>query len=289
MTKSTLGRGLSSLIPPSREAGESAGSSTVHATGERVKKVSTNDIKPNPRQPRTDFDRGSLEELIESIKVHGIIQPLIVQQNKEGYQLIAGERRLRAAKVAGMSSVPVVIRSSSDQENLEIALVENVQRQNLNPIERAFGYQMLVDEFNLTQEAVAKKVGQSRAAVANTLRLLSLPKKMQDALSAGKITEGHAKALMSVESESERERLFKDIVQNKLNVRIAEARAKKVSVRKHTRKTSQKDPNMQVKVDALQEALGTRVDIDRKGEQGAITIHFYSNEELQDIIRKITS
>ena len=287
MTKSTLGRGLNSLIPLSKPAGESGGS--VHATGERVKKVSVNDIKPNPRQPRTDFDRESLEELIESIKVHGIIQPLIVQQNKNGYQLIAGERRLRASKVVGLPSVPVIIRSATDQENLELALVENVQRKNLNPIEKAFGFQLLVDDFNLTQETVAKKVGQSRAAVANTLRLLSLPKKMQEALSAGKITEGHAKALMSVESDDDRERLFKDIVQNKLNVRIAEARAKKVSVRKHTRKRTHTDPNMQLKVDTLQEALGTRVAIDRKGEQGAITIHFYSNEELQDIIRKITS
>ena len=206
MAKRSLGRGLSSLIPPkgvSISATQEAGSKD---SGERISEVSVDQIKANPHQPRQQFDRESLEDLINSIKVHGILQPLVVVKVQGGYELIAGERRLRAAKTLELSRVPVVVRTASEQEKLELALVENVQRQNLNPIEKASGYQLLVDEFSLTQEEVSKKVGQSRAAVANTLRLLSLPATIQNAISEGELTEGHAKVLLSVSSDRDREK-----------------------------------------------------------------------------------
>lgn len=285
MTKNTLGRGLSSLIPP--KAGTPAAESPVVAVKDQVHEIGVNSIAPNPEQPRQQFDRESLEDLINSIKVHGIIQPLIIIEVKGEYQLIAGERRLRAAKMLGLKTVPAIIRTASNQEKLELAVVENVQRQNLNPMEKARAYQRLADEFNLIQEEVAKKVGQSRVAVANTLRLLNLPLEMQRAIQEGKITEGHAKVLLSVASDEERQRIFKELVKNNLSVRSVEAQARKVSVKTHTR-LLRKDANLRDKEERLQDALGTRVEIKKRGQEGTILVHFYSGEELQEIIRKIT-
>lgn len=282
--KSTLGRGLSSLIPPKIIGAEEL---LGIAPKDHIHEIEVGKIQSNPHQPRQQFDREQLEDLINSIKVHGIIQPLIVLEASGEYQLIAGERRLRAAKMLGLKRVPAIVRSASNQEKLEIALVENVQRQNLNPIEKASAYQRLIDEFSLTQEEVAKKVGQSRVAVTNTLRLLHLPAEMQRAISEGKLTEGHAKVLLSIASEEERHRIFKEIVRNNLSVRVVEAQARQVGVRKHTRML-RKDPNLREKEEQLQDALGTRVEIKKSGQQGTILVHFYSPEELQEIIRKIT-
>lgn len=286
MSTGTLGRGLGSLIP-SKSTKQSLNSEDITGPKELIHEVEINKIQPNPLQPRKNFDRNLLEDLINSIKVHGIIQPLVVFEDGNGYQLITGERRLRAAKVLGLKKVSVVVRSVTEQEKLELALVENIQRQNLNPIERAYGYQRLIDEFNLTQEEVAKKVGQSRVAVTNTIRLLVLPTEMQKALQEEKITEGHAKALLGVATSEERRRLFKEILKNKLSVRLTESQARKVSVKKYTRRKII-DPNLQDKVDSLQESLGTKVEIKKQGGQGTIAIHFYSAEELQELINKIT-
>lgn len=281
MTTSTLGRGLNSLIPPM--PGTASGDD-----GERVLQIPIDDIKPNPQQPRQQFDHDALEDLISSIKAHGIIQPLIVIKHGSGYQLIAGERRFRAARTLGKKKVPVIVRSATEQQQLEIALVENVQRQNLNPIDKAIGYQRLIDEFSMTQEAVAQKVGQSRAAVANALRLLQLPQFMMESLADGRLTEGHAKALLSIKNEAERERLFQEIIKNKLTVRVAEGKARRSTpVRAHTRHST--DPNVAAQEDRLREALGTKVSLKRTGTAGTITIYFYSPEELGEIIRKITS
>lgn len=270
------------MIPPrNTDRGEIAEPVVSQGTNE----LPINDIQPNPHQPRKNFDRAALEDLMNSIKIHGIIQPLVVINARGGYQLIAGERRLRAAKLLGLKRVPAVIRTATEQEKLELAIVENVQRQSLNPIERARGFQRLIDEFNLTQDEVGKKVGQNRVTVTNSLRLLTLPDDMQQALVEGKITEGHAKALLGVETAVERERLFKEILKSGLSVRVAESQARRVSVRQHARRS--KDPNMLEKEDALQTALGTKVEIRRKGKRGSITVHFYSSEELQSIISKI--
>ncbi len=284
MNRTGLGRGLNSLIPP-RNMDRSEAEEPVISQG--THELPINEIQPNPHQPRTNFDRVALEDLVNSIKVHGIIQPLVVIHARGGYQLIAGERRLRAAKLAGLKKVPAVIRTATEQEKLELAIVENVQRQSLNPIERARGYQRLIDEFNLIQDEVGKKVGQNRVTVTNSLRLLTLPSDMQQALAEGKITEGHAKALLSVETSAEREKLFREVLKSGLSVRITESQARRVSVRQHARRA--KDPNILEKEDMLQAALGTKVEIRRKGKRGTITVHYYSAEELQAIIRKITS
>ncbi|MFA5051473.1 MAG: ParB/RepB/Spo0J family partition protein [Patescibacteria group bacterium] len=283
MNTSSLGRGLGSLIPPRNRNTNESDTRPIH---QGVNEIDISDIQPNPHQPRQSFDRAALDDLMGSIKIHGIIQPLVVIQARGGYQLIAGERRLRAAKLLGLKKVPVVMRTATEQQKLEIAIVENVQRQSLNPVERAKSYQRLIDEFNLTQEEVSKKVGQSRVAVTNALRLLTLPREIQQALADGKLTEGHAKALLSVDSPAEREKLFREILKGGMSVRVTESQARKVTFRQHARRS--KDPNIQEKEDALQASLGTKVDIKRRGKQGTIVLHFYSNEELQSIIRKIT-
>ncbi len=290
MAQRSLGRGLGSLIPQRQMQSDSSISerNSGAETGERVQEIQINLIQPNPHQPREDFNREKLEDLINSIKQHGIIQPLIVLKHEQGYQLIAGERRYRSAKILGLKTVPAIVRSASEQEKLELAIVENIQRQNLNPIERAYGYQRLLEEFNLTQEQVAKRMGQHRAVVANSLRLLTLPPEIQKALKEGDITEGHAKVLLSITSEPERLRVCKEIIKDKLSVRAVENQARKVSVRRHVRKVN-KDPNMAAREEALQESLGTKVTITRKGQQGTINIHFYSAEEFKAIINKITS
>lgn len=286
MTNSVLGRGLGSLIP-TKKIKPASGENGPTKSDEGVYELAVDAIKPNPHQPRQNFDHTALESLINSIKVHGIIQPLIVLQLGDGYQLIAGERRLRAAKILGLKKVPALIRTATEQEKLELAIVENVQRQNLNPIEKADGYRCLMEEFDLTQEEVAKKVGQSRAVVANGLRLLTLPAEMQKALQEERITEGHAKVILSVASPEERQRLFKQILKDSMSVRRAESEARQVTVRRHTRRVS-KDPNIQEKEELLQSALSTKVEIKKHGQQGTISIHFYSAEEFKGIIDKIT-
>jgi ParB family chromosome partitioning protein len=284
MSKSTLGRGLGSLIPSRADSQEDGFIGTT--SKDQIHEIEVSKIHPNPHQPRRNFDGESLADLVSSIKVHGIIQPLIVLEARGECQLIAGERRLRAAKMIGLKKVPVIIRSVTNQQKLELAIVENVQRQNLNPLERARAYRQLIDEFNLTQEEVAKKIGQSRVTVTNTLRLLQLPPEIQKGLSENKINEGHAKVLLGVSSAEEQMRIFKEIVRNNLSVRVAEVQARKVSVRKHSRILRQ-DANLRASAEQLQDALGTKVEIKKSGQQGAILVHFYSGEELQEIIRKI--
>ncbi|MFA6098109.1 MAG: ParB/RepB/Spo0J family partition protein [Patescibacteria group bacterium] len=286
MSNSTLGRGLGSLIPH-RKIAEEINSTIMPVLDDQIREIEVRLLKPNPHQPRVDFDRANLEDLINSIKVHGIISPLIVIKGQGEYQIIAGERRWRAAKILGLKKVPVVARSATEQEKLELALVENVQRQNLNPIEKAYGYQRLIDEFNLTQEEVGKKVGQSRAAVSNALRLLTLEPEIQKALIEGIITEGHAKVLLGIKNEIERLKVFKNIISHKLSVRSAEDKARTVTVRKHIRQSS-KDPNITALEESIREKLGTKVEIQKNGEQGLVKIHFYSTEELREIINKIT-
>ena len=286
MTKSVLGRGLGSLIPSKQSKNEDQTDQTTNiAAPDQF--IEAAKIQANPHQPRHFFNAESLQELVESIKIHGIIQPLVVYPVKDGYQLIAGERRLRAAREIGLKKVPVIIRGANEQQKLELALVENVQRENLNPIDKAHGFQQLVNEFNLTQEEVGKKVGLSRAAVTNALRLLSLSAEMQSALQNGKISEGHAKVLLSVRSEEERQRIYNEILSGNLSVRRTEEKTQRVSVRQHQRRRTA-DPNLKAKEDLLQEALGTKVEIFKRGEQGSIKVHFYSVVELQSIINKIS-
>ncbi|MFH2105109.1 MAG: ParB/RepB/Spo0J family partition protein [Parcubacteria group bacterium] len=281
MQNKGLGRGLESLIPKTP--------TTKTSTGQGgVVEVLVSKIKPNPQQPRTVIDKVPLQELAASIREHGIIQPLVVSEAVDGsYELLAGERRLRAAMMIGLRQVPVVVRSASKQQKLEVALVENVQRQNLNSVEEAVAYQRLIDEFNLTQDQVAQKVGKSRSAVTNTLRVLTLPTKIQDALAQGKISFGHAKTLLGVKDTKQQEKLFQDILAGQLSVRDTEESVKKVKVNVLGSGQSKEAEVVQLE-EKLRQTLGTKVEIKKHRDKGSIMIGFYSSKELKELVDKIT-
>ncbi len=299
-----LGKGLGSLIPDnlkrgaansvsSPSAGAPAGTPiqsvpVFEAPGERVLQLSPDKIKANRYQPRQVFNHREIEELSASIKQHGILQPLVVSPLPGGeYELIAGERRLRASKILDLKTVPAIVRKAEDQQRLELALIENIQRQDLNVIEEATAYKKLMDEFNLSQEQVAVKVGKSRPAVSNAIRVLGLPVEIRDAVSSQKISAGHARAIAGLNTAQDQIDLFRKIVSEQLNVRDVEREAKKMVVTKHLRKVSF-DPITEDMMDNLRQALGTKVAIKKKGEQGTILINFYSEEELNNIVKKIT-
>lgn len=299
----TLGRGLGSLIPKKSFSKEiSQPSKTISTTSARpvLSKISmpadvsdkiiqmpVAEIKPNPLQPRKRFNFEELEDLVNSIKEYGIIQPLIVTATKGGYELVAGERRLRAAQKLGLKTVPVLIRETKDLEKLELSLIENIQRQDLNPIERAEAYQKLVKEFGLTQEQAAKRLAKPRSVVTNTLRLLELPADIQRAVAEGRINEGHAKVLLGLQTSTQQQTLFRKILYEKLTVRGIETEVKKIQVKKYER-GSGIDVNLKARQEAMARALGTKVKIKKTGLLGGqIVIDFYSEEELDEIVKKI--
>ena len=289
MPQSGLGRGLGSLIPDKNNikkadsVAQAAGSS--QANGSQIFDVPLDKIKANPQQPRNNFDSAPMEELVESIKEHGIIQPLIATKDGDTYELIAGERRLRASKLAGLATVPVVVRQAGEQAKLEMALIENIQRQDLNPIELAHAYRRLVDEFSLGQDAVAKRVGKSRSTVTNILRMLNLPDEIQTALIGGKITEGHAKYLLGVEGEAKQLNLFRKILRNKMTITDTDKEIKRLGGTKRARiKINYRDKDKEF---AFREFFGTKVEVKRKGKGGQIIIDFYSDEELDEITEKV--
>jgi ParB family chromosome partitioning protein len=277
--RSGLGRGLEALIPTTEER-ESA-----------VTQVSVSAITPNPMQPRTTLDPEALEELAASIGEHGMIQPLIVtQQGPERYQLIAGERRLEASRIAGLAMVPVIVKEATPQQVLELALVENIQRADLNPLEEAAAFQQLVEEFGLTQEQVAERVGKSRVAVTNILRLLRLPTEVKQALADGAIREGHARALLGLPTTEAQVAALKTVVSKALSVRQTEELVRRLLAEPPARKPAQPvSPKIRALEEEFRQTLGTRVNLyrDRKG-RGRLVIHFYSEEELQAIYDVIT-
>ena len=302
-----LGRGLSSLIPKkiNKVTTTAQGDAVVGVTGEvdknKILQVSPDKIKTNPMQPRKDFAPESLEELVNSIKQYGVIQPLIVTQPSsapadaealagkkatEGkYELIAGERRLRAAQIIGLDKVPVIVRDAEEQEKLELALIENIQRTDLNSIEEALAYRKLIDEFNLSQEETAKRVGKARSSITNALRVLNLPQEIQQALIAGKISEGHAKLISGLDSENKQMALFNKIARNSLSVESAVKEARRMGGTKAARiKINYADKDKEF---ALREFFSTKVEIKRKGKGGQIIIDFFSDEELEEMIGKV--
>lgn len=244
-------------------------------------------IVPNPHQPRLHFDPEKLDELARSIKEHGILQPLVVSQAGEYYELIAGERRLQAAKKIGLLTVPVVVRDVTEQQKLELAIIENIQRHNLNPIEEAKSYLRLVDEFGLGQEAVAQKMGKSRSGVANTLRLLSLPVEIQRAVAEGKISEGHAKALLAIENPEKQRAVFDLIIKEELTVRETEMKVRSISVKPHLRGTAMLNPEIIQRAEHLTQVLGTKVKIVPAGKGGRIIIEYYSPEDLDGLLKRL--
>lgn len=292
-----IGKGLHSLIPPKSQTEEVSFpkvSQPLRAKKESVFNIETNKISPNPMQPRQEMDREGLQELADSIKEHGILQPLIVTKTvrdlEKGqdveYTLIAGHRRWAAARMLGLPHVPVIIRDSTEQQKLELALVENLQRTDLNALDRAGAFKRLHDEFDLTHQEIAQKIGKSREAVTNTMRLLSLPREIQEGLRAGKISEGHARTIAGIKSPQTQKALFDEIVQNNLNVRQIEQRAREVSVSAHKRKIFH-DPEIKKIAGELTGYFGSKVDIHRSGIGGKVVISFSDKEDLGKVVKKI--
>lgn len=282
--QSGLGRGLGALIP-SRDLDEREEiAKTETVAGVVVQNIPVDQIDPNPHQPRTFFDHMALEDLVNSIKEHGVLQPVVVTMKPDGrFELIVGERRLRASKIAGLETIPAIVRSATEQQKMELALIENVQRSDLNPIEEARAYIRLMEEFGMTQDDVGRRVGKSRPQVANTIRLLQLPEQIRHALEERRISTSNARTLLSLPTEEERLRMFDSLLTGQFTVRQTEARVGR------TRQSKVSDPNLANLENRLREVLGTRVNVkrDARGE-GEIRIAFYSEEDLQSVMKKIT-
>ncbi len=287
--KGGLGKGLNALIPPSTEekkAPEKVNSTLVSETDKETL-VNITKIEPNRTQPRKNFDEDALQELSDSIKQFGVIQPLIVQDRKDHYEIIAGERRWRAAKKAGLKEVPVIIKNYTDQEIVEISIIENIQREDLNPIEEALAYKRLLEEFNLKQDQVAERVSKSRTAVTNSMRLLKLCDKVQQMIVDEMITTGHARAILSIEDPEEQYSLAQKIFDEKLSVREVEKLMKNYG--KPAKEKKVKDTQLEVIYqdieEKLKQKLGAKVVINSKGNgAGKMEIEFYTHDDLEKLV-----
>ena len=285
--KTSLNKGLEALLGDVAESknSEKPQKNVKKETKEKSSEILLSQIRANQYQPRTSFDKKKLEELAESIKKHGVIQPVLVRKDGKGFELVAGERRFRAAKLAKLKKIPVVVSNISDVQSLEIAILENIQREDLNPLEVAKGYQRLKDEFGYTQEAVAKSVGKPRSSVANSLRLLTLSPKIQDEIDKGAVSEGHAKVLLSVDGVRA-DRLLMRIISENLSVRDLEKQITESSPQ--TSKKEKKSRDELTLESALSSRIGSKVTIDDKDGKGKMVIKYYSYEELDGIIEKIS-
>lgn len=282
-----LGKGLEALIPsqtPQEDASIASG----------VTQVPLDEIAANPHQPRKSFDHTQLQELADSIKEHGVIQPLIITAEEDTggkpYALIAGERRLKAARLAGLETVPAILRETSSQDQLVVALIENVQRADLNPLETAAAYANLSEEFDLTHQEIGERVGKSRTTVTNTLRLLELPDVVQQALRKGQISSGHARALLTLETVPSQTAALQSVLTGDLNVRQTESLVKRLRGQKNQvpAKPKPESPELKALEEELRNSLGTKVSLKQTGSgKGSLTIHFYSDEELNALLDKI--
>jgi len=279
MERKALGKGISALIP-TKEPEES----TRH---EEVLYVKLEQIRPSPFQPRVDFDEQSMEELTQSIKEKGVIQPVLVRRSGDFYELIAGERRLRAANLLNLKEIPAIVKNVEDRDSLEIALIENIQRQSLNPIEEAHAYQFLIDKFGVTHEKISEVLGKARVSVTNTLRLLKLPAEIQDEIKKGRISFAHGRALLEIEDLHQQRRLAGEIISKELSVRELENLIKSQRKRMPKRKIGQsiREPYVAVLEEELQHILATKVRISKRKKRGHILIDFYSQEDLDRIVK----
>jgi ParB family chromosome partitioning protein len=277
--RQALGRGLEALFPTGERSHRPEG----------VRTVPVDQIIPNPRQPRTSLDGEKLQELAASIAVHGLIQPLIVTETVEGFVLIAGERRWRASRLAGLEQVPVIVKETTPQDMLELALIENIQRADLNALEEAHAYRHLIDDFGLTQEEVAERVGKARSTVANQVRLLLLPQNIQVAVNDSRISGAHARSLLPLPTPEMQLAVMNQILKQELSVRQTEELVKKllISKRPEPKPRKQLQPELAELQDRFEEALGTRVQIEKGTKGGRVVIHFYSDEELDAIYEAI--
>lgn len=283
--KMGLGKGLDSMIPPKSTGTRAKTDNRISQTGETILKI--NEVEPNKNQPRKNFNEDSLLELSESIKLHGIVQPLVVTRKKDYYEIIAGERRWRAAKMAGLREVPVVIKDYTPQEVMEVALIENIQREDLNPVEEARAYQNLIQEYSLKQDEVAEKVSKSRTAITNSLRLLKLDDRVLEMLVEETISSGHARALLGFPDKEQQYTVAMKIFDEKLSVRETEKLVKSMMnpARKNAKKELKNDFVYRDLEEKLKQKLGTKVRINRKTEQkGKVEIEYYSPEELEKIL-----
>ena len=281
----SLGRGLSALIPQG---------TSLDAPAER--RVPIADIRPNPRQPRRYFNEAKISELAESIRNQGILQPLLVRKMPKGYELILGERRFRAAGRAGLERIPVIVKEVSDAESLEMALVENIQREELTPIEEALAYRQLMQEFNLTQEQVAQRVGKSRPVVTNLLRVLHLPDEIKDEVDKGTISVGHARALLGLNFAEQQLKMSQHVIKHGLSVRetetlVAQSNVQEIPSRSFSPQKNRISTQSDIYLDAVEEdlvqALGTKVKIIPRKKGGRVEIEYYSNEELEGLVQRL--
>lgn len=285
--KTGLGKGLDALIPVSEESTFEAPTVT-----EGISQIPVEQIVPNPRQPRTVMADAELQDLADSIREHGVLQPLIVTpgSSAEEFVLIAGERRLRASKIVGLVTVPAIVREVTDLQRLELALIENIQRENLSPLETARAYQQLVDEFQMTHEEVAHKVGKNRVTVSNSIRLLKLPDKAKEALANSLISEGHARALLALPTVQAQLAALQSVLAKELNVRQTEELVQKMSGRKES---APKKPVYYAQVkeieEGLRDRLGTKVTLNYSPKGGSLVIYYYSDEELDSLVHKISN
>jgi ParB family chromosome partitioning protein len=270
-----LGKGLDALFQDN----------SVPAQG--ATELPIDEVFPDRNQPRKDFNEEALQELAVSVREHGVLQPILVRPIEGGYQIVAGERRWRAARIAGLTTVPVNIRELTDYEAMSVALVENLQREDLNPVEEAEGYRKLSESTGWTQEQIAKRVGKSRPAIANSLRLLSLPDEVIDLLKEGKLTAGHAKAILSLADDASRISVARTVAEKGLSVREAEKISQKTPVQKTFRLPSGKDPVAHEVEIALQNELGVEVDVKYKAGKGTLSLNFYSKEQLYEFANKL--
>jgi len=274
-----LGRGLSALIPDTP--------APAAASAERSLDIDSDLLRPNKFQPRTQMDEERIEDLARSIRANGIIQPIVVRKVEEGYEIIAGERRWRAAQRAGLLKVPVVVRDIPEERLLAVALIENIQREDLNPIEEAVAYRRLSDEFHLTQEQIADAVGKDRSSVANYVRLLRLPQEVRGSVASNALSMGHARALLALTDEAAQLRVARDVVSRNLSVRETEALVKKATAPAVEKPEKTADVHTRAAEDKLKMALGTRVRINRKGKGGRIEIEFVNEDELQRLYERL--
>ncbi len=277
MQKRGLGKGLSALIPDG----------SVLVGGRTIINVDINRIVPNPRQPRIEFDPVSLSELAESIKSQGVVQPILCRQKDGKYELVAGERRWRASKKAGLTLIPAIVKEFTDEESLELALVENLQREDLNAMDEAEAYQKLSKEFHLTQADIAKKVGKERSTVANIMRLLELPKEIQTSIRKGQLSVGHARPILSIEDEGEKLAMWREILKNNMTVRDVEAVVHNGASKKKNRKLIKNEELVDL-TELLTTHLGTRVRIHGSIKKGRIEIGYFSQEDLERLIEVLT-
>jgi ParB family chromosome partitioning protein len=287
--KKALGKGLDALISTAVEEGADTGS---------VRLIPLEDIVPNKNQPRTRFDKASIDELAQSIRENGLIQPIVVREADRGYEVVVGERRLRAAKSAGLKAIPAVVKEYSEDKLLELALIENIQREDLNPLEEAAAYRMILERDNITQEELSGRIGKSRSYIANLMRLLELPQNVRDHVSRGTISVGQAKALASLKNAAEQEDLLARILDENLNVREVERITRAQGVPRGTKKTAgdtgartqgraPREPFLDEIEERLRTVLGTKVLVDYRKGGGSIRIEFYGDEDLERIIEII--